>query len=77
MTKLDLENIRFLLSRTPKQLREWYDTVSVHELVYASHIMDIYADYLNTEILFNKIEQDINDMPVLLDAQAVIASVRA
>jgi len=72
----DLANIRFLLACTPDQLKDWYNSVSDDDLVYASLIMEHYAILLETEVEFAKIDQQIEDMPVMTEAQAVIAMVR-
>jgi len=76
MDQHDVENIRFLLSRTPEQLREWYNSVSDEDLLYASLILENYADFLRQENITLEIEQQIEQMPVLIEAQAVIAAVR-
>jgi len=76
MDQHDVENIRFLLSRTPEQLREWYNSVSDEDLLYASLILENYADFLRQENITLEIERQIEQMPVLTEAQAVIAAVR-
>ena len=76
MDQHDVENIRFLLSRTPEQLREWYNSVSDEDLLYASLILENYADFLRQENITLEIERQIEQMPVLIEAQAVIAAVR-
>lgn len=76
MNQYDLDNLRFLLSRSPKQLREWYDTASDSDLCYAGQLMDQYAALLEDEILSTQIERKIEQMPVLLEAQAVIAAIQ-
>jgi hypothetical protein len=76
MNQRDLDNIRFLVNCTPEQLREWYNSADDGDLIYASHIMDVYAQYLENEIAYQHIEKQISDMPVMLEAQAVIAMVR-
>jgi len=76
MDQDDVKNLHFLLSRTPDQLRAWYDSVSDEDLFYASIILDRYADFLRDETLRLNIERQIEQMPVLTQAQAVIAAVR-
>lgn len=76
MNQRDIDNVRFLINCTPEQLRNWYDSVSEADLIYASLIMDNYASLLATEIKFQNIEQQIAAMPVMTEAQAVIAMVR-
>lgn len=76
MNQRDLDNVRFLINCTPEQLRNWYDSVSEADLIYASLIMENYASLLETEIKFQNIEQQIAAMPVMTEAQAVIAMVR-
>lgn len=76
MNQHDLDNIRFLLNRTPDQLREWYNSVSDQDLVYANEIMEQYARFLESEIESEIIEKQLAAMPVLVEAQAVIAAVR-
>lgn len=76
MNQRDIDNVRFLINCTPEQLRNWYDSVSEADLIYASLIMENYATLLETEIKFQNIEQQIAAMPVMTEAQAVIAMVR-
>jgi len=76
MDQDDVKNLHFLLSRTPDQLRAWYDSVSDDDLLYASIILDRYADFLRDEKRRLDIECQIEQMPVLTEAQAVIAAVR-
>ena len=76
MDQDDVKNLHFLLSRTPDQLRAWYDSVSDEDLFYASIILDRYADFSRDETLRLNIERQIEQMPVLTQAQAVIAAVR-
>lgn len=76
MNQNDQANLRFLLSRSPDQLREWYDTVGDDDLRYASELMERYATLLEFEVRATEIELQIESMPVLTEAQAVIAAVR-
>lgn len=76
MNQNDLDNIRFLLNRTPAELYQWYQTVSDQDLVYANEIMEQYARFLASEIESEIIEKQLAAMPVLVEAQAVIAAVR-
>lgn len=77
MNQRDKENLKFLLSSSPEQLREWYNQVSDEDLIYASDLMDRYAAYLEWEIKSQLIERELAAMTVLTEAQAVIAAVRA
>lgn len=77
MNQRDKENLKFLLSSSPEQLREWYNQVSDEDLIYASDLMDRYAAYLEWEIKSQQIERELAAMTVLTEAQAVIAAVRA
>ena len=72
----DLANVRFLLSRTPDQLKEWYHSVNEEDLEYALEIMDDYEVFLKQEVMFARIDYAISKMPVMIEAQAVIASVQ-
>lgn len=76
MDRHDRDNLRFLLSCSPKQLKQWYNTASDEDLLYAGEILDRYAIYLEYEIRAEKIEQELATMPVLTEAQAVIAAIR-
>lgn len=76
MNQRDKENLKFLLSSSPEQLREWYNQVSDEDLIYASDLMDRYAAYLEWEIKSQQIERELAAMTVLTEAQAVIAAVR-
>ena len=75
MDQRDLDNIRFLVNCSPEQLRSWYGSASDEDLIYASVIMDQYALYLETEIQYQLIEKQIQAMPVMIEAQAVISMV--
>lgn len=77
MTQHDLSNMKFLLSRSPSQLKTWYESASYSDLVYANELMDRYAVFLQEEILAAQIEQEIDVMPVFTAAQAVIDRVKA
>ena len=57
-------------------LRQWYTNATDAELIRANLLMDLYSHYLKHEVELNKIDQAIAKMPVLVEAQAVIASVR-
>lgn len=76
MDQHDQDNLRFLLSCSPNQLKQWYNTASDEDLLYASELMDRYAIYLEYEIRADKIERKLATMPVLTEAQAVIAAIR-
>lgn len=76
MDQYDKANLKFLLSCDSRQLREWYSTVSDEDLIYASSLMERYAEYLEFEIKAQRIELELKSMPVLTEAQAVIAAIR-
>jgi hypothetical protein len=76
MKQNDRENLRFLLNCDPQQLREWYNTVSDDDLIYASELMERYAKFLESEVQSQRIELELRTMPVMIEAQAVIAAVR-
>ena len=76
MDQHDQGNLRFLLSCSPEQLKAWYNTASNQDLVYAGELLDKYAQFLEWEIQSEKIEKQLASMPVLVEAQAVIATVR-
>lgn len=76
MNRHDQDNLKFLLTRSPDELRAWYNSVSDDDLLYAKELMDRYAAYLEWEIQAQRIELELQSMPVLTEAQAVIAAVR-
>jgi hypothetical protein len=76
MDQFDKANLKFLLSCDSRQLREWYNKVSDEDLLYASSLMERYAEYLEYEIQAQRIESKLQSMPVMIEAQAVIAAVR-
>lgn len=76
MKDRDRQNVKYLLSLTPEQLYQWYQQVDEQDLIYASLIMDQYAAELADDLFAEQIESAIAAMPVLVEAQAVIAAVR-
>lgn len=76
MNDYDQKNLRFLLSRSPEQLRDWYNSVGDDDLLYAWQLMERYGQFLELEMQCQAIEQQLEAMPVLTEAQAVIAMVR-
>ncbi|NBR24263.1 MAG: hypothetical protein EBU08_10935 [Micrococcales bacterium] len=76
MTKHDQNLISFLLSADREQLAEWYERCSDEELVYATYVLDVYGHALKDEITSMKIDAEIAKMSTMVEAQAVIASVR-
>lgn len=76
MDQFDQANLKFLLNCNSQQLREWYNTVSDDDLRYASELMERYADFLETEVRAQRIELELQSMPVMVEAQAVIAMIR-
>ena len=76
MDQFDQANLKFLLNCNSQQLREWYNTVSDDDLHYASELMERYADFLETEVRAQRIELELQSMPVMVEAQAVIAMIR-
>lgn len=76
MDQQDHQLLRQLLESTPEQLAAWYNQATDAQLIHANLIMDLYAHYLRDELVLDKIDQQISAMPVLTQAQAVIAAVR-
>lgn len=76
MNHHDQLNLKFLLSRSPEDLKKWYDAAADDDLLYAAELLERYAAYLEFEITSSKIEKQLAAMPVLVEAQAVIAAVR-
>jgi len=76
MDQHDYEQLEFLLQADKTMLRQWYTNATDAELIRANLLMDLYSHYLKHEVELNKIDQAIAKMPVLVEAQAVIASVR-
>lgn len=76
MNQNDHDNLRFLLTADPVTLRDWYNKCSNDDLIYANHLLDLYKTQLEDAIISDRIEQQIAMMPVLTEAQAVIATVR-
>jgi hypothetical protein len=76
MDQRDLDNLKFLLDSSPEQIRAWYQQVSDDDLIYAAELMERYATYLETLVEFQRIDNKIAAMPVMIEAQAVIAMVR-
>jgi len=70
----DLELLDFLLSADREDLCGWYRKCDEAALIRASFLMDLYANYLRVESEFIDIDGKIQDMPVLFEAQAVIAA---
>lgn len=76
MNKEDLDNLEFFLSADPETLKNWYQHASDADLIYANHLFNLYHTYLEHETLCIKIEKEIMAMPVMTEAQAIIAAVR-
>lgn len=76
MNQTDLNNLSFLMNSDQHTLKKWYDSAAVEDLIYATELLDKYEVHLKNELLFAKIDQQISEMPVLLEAQAVIAAVQ-
>lgn len=75
MDQFDYAQLEFLLKADRNMLYNWYSNATDAELIRANLIMDLYANYLKHEIDLNNIDQQIDEMPVLVEAQAVIAMV--
>ena len=43
----DRNNLNFLMTATPQALREWYDTASEDDLIYAQELLEAYQMELN------------------------------
>jgi hypothetical protein len=76
MNQHDQDNLRFLLNSSPAQLKKWYQTADDNDLLYASELLERYGSLLDFEIMSSKVEKQLAAMPVLTEAQAVIAAVR-
>lgn len=76
MTKNELGLIRLFLDASPENLFRWYQRATDQDLIHAVELMERYAAHLENEIVFQCIEEQIAEMPVLVQAQAVIAAVR-
>lgn len=76
MSEVDLNNIKFFMQASKEQLREWYQQASDADLIYVVGLLNQYAGYLDFISQEQRIEAEIASMPVLLEAQAVIAAVR-
>jgi 5'-deoxynucleotidase YfbR-like HD superfamily hydrolase len=77
VSELDLNNIKFFMQASKEQLREWYEQASDADLIYAAGLLDQYASYIQFEAREQRINAAIDRMPVMLEAQAVIAAFRA
>jgi hypothetical protein len=77
VSELDLNNIKFFMQANKQQLREWYEQASDADLIYAASLLDQYASYIQFEAQDQLINAEIARMPVMLEAQAVIAAFRA
>ena len=77
MNPHDQANLRFLMSADTESLKSWYKTATTEDLVYANALLDRYSEIIKDEITQIAIDQVIEAMPVLLEAQAVIAAVRS
>lgn len=75
MNQHDLDNIRFLLNRTPDQLREWYNSVSDEDLRYANEIMEQYAWYIEDQIQELTVESRLSQK-LWTESQSVIAMIK-
>ena len=76
MDQHDYEQLEFLLRADKTMLREWYTNATDAELIRANLLMDLYSHYLKHEVELNKIDKAIEKMPVLVEAQAVIAAIK-
>ena len=76
MTEFEQQFVHFLLTADKDAIQHWYSRASNHDLIVACELMERFAAFLDYELLSLTIEKQIESMPVLLEAQAVIASVR-
>lgn len=76
MNQTDRNNLSFLMNADQQTLKKWYNLADMEDLIYASKLLDKYEVHLKNELLFAKIDEQISKMPVMLEAQAVIAAVR-
>lgn len=75
MNQTDIKNLKFLLNADTSQLREWYNSASNQELMYAKNLLDQYHTMLDDEIVSMQIEEKLRTMPLWLEAQSVISMV--
>jgi len=76
MNEFEQQFVRFLLTADEKTLKTWYLQASDNDILEAAALMDRFAEFLEDELITLKIENQIETMPVLIEAQAVIASIR-
>lgn len=76
MSDFDIKLVRFLLESNEQELKKWYKNATEDDLLYASCLMEIYGHALEDQCLSDRIDRIISQMPVLTEAQAVIAAVR-
>lgn len=76
MNQHDIANLTFLMKSDPQTLKKWYDSACVEDLEYAVELLDRYEVILENEIATVEIEQALADMPVFLEAMAVISHIQ-
>lgn len=76
MTQNNLNNLSFLMNADQQTLKNWYASASMEDLIYATELLDQYEVVLENELLFATIDKQISAMPVMFEAQTVIAAVR-
>lgn len=76
MNQHDIANLTFLMKSDPQTLKNWYDSACVEDLEYAVELLDRYEVILENEIATVEIEQALADMPVFLEAMAVISHIQ-
>ena len=76
MNEFEQQFVRFLLTADKETLKTWYLQASDNDILEAAALMDRFAAFLEDELLTLNIENQIATMPVLFEAQAVIASIR-
>jgi hypothetical protein len=63
MNPEDKLNLNFLLASSPKTLKEWYDTTSQDDIIYATELLYRYANRLYAI----EINQMGNEIRLILD----------
>lgn len=76
MNQHDIANLTFLMKSDPQTLKNWYDSACVEDLEYAVELLDRYEVILENEIATVQIEHTLADMPVFLEAMAVISHIQ-
>lgn len=58
MDKHDLENLKFILTRKPSELVEWWDTLSDDDRNYAIELVQSYRKQLEKLVSYDDVDGD-------------------